>query len=158
MIRNLTVFLALSTVVACQSHKPAEQAHVDFTKDLSKALPKTARCSQVSEIEKISVRETLLIKFNEQFVSGTYHFATGEKSTLNDAGFQHLSGQVSSIETKDSIISVSLNKGSLSVYFDEEFAPEKKLVELRFDLNEKKISFLLDNDTRETVVSGCTFQ
>jgi hypothetical protein len=53
---------------------------------------------------------------------------------------------------------VKLKHGSLNVFFDEDFAPEKDLTELIFDLKEKKLTFLLGDESRETVVGGCTFE
>ncbi len=157
MFRTALTILGLAAIIGCQA-KDASNSQVDFAKSVSKALPKLARCSQVSEVEKITVRETLLVKFTDDLLSGTYHFATGEKSVLTDAGFQHLSGKVASTESKDNVVTVNLSNASLSVYFDEDFAPEKNLNSLKFDLKEKKISFVIADDARETVVGGCTFE
>ncbi len=159
MIRTSALILScISTLAACNKVSAGNNSQIDFAKDANKALPRIARCSQVSEIEKITVRETLLVKIGDGSISGTYHFATGEKETLTDTGFQHLSGLIEGSQSKDAKVSVKLKNGSLNVFFDEDFAPEKDLTELIFDLKEKKITFLLGDESRETVVGGCTFE
>jgi hypothetical protein len=159
MKRRLIVILSCaSAIAACNKQGGTQSSQVDFAKDSSKALPKSARCTQMSEVEKITVRETLLVKINAEMISGTYHFATGERSNINDAGFQHLTGRIVSSETKDNVVSLKLEEGQLSVFFDDDFAPEKKLSELKFDLKDKKVSFMVESDSRETVVGGCTFE
>lgn len=159
MIRtSALILLCISTLAACNKVSSGNNSQIDFAKDVNKALPRIARCAQVSEIEKITVRETLLVTIGDGSISGTYHFATGEKETLTDTGFQHLSGLIEGSQSKDAKVSVKLKNGSLNVFFDEDFAPEKELTELIFDLKEKKITFLLKDDSRETVVGGCTFE
>lgn len=121
------------------------------------ALPKTARCAQVSEIETIVVHETLLVKLESSSISGTYQFTTGERDSIQDAGFQHLVGSVSEVSSTESSATMKLSEGTLSVYFDEDFAPEKKLTEIKLDYSEKKVGFTIEGDARETVVGNCTF-
>jgi hypothetical protein len=126
--------------------------------DTVESLPHTARCSQVSEVETVVVHETLLLKLNTGGISGTYHFATGERSQIQDAGFQHLSGRIADLSTKDKVVQVMLSEGNLSVYFDDEFAPDKKLSALKLDFNEKQVVFTIEDDARETVVGNCIFE
>jgi len=158
MRRLIVILSCTSAVVACNKQEGTSSSQVDFAKNSSKALPKIIRCSQLSEVEKITVRETLLIKMSSENISGTYHFATGERGSINDAGFQHLTGRIVSSETKDNIINLKVEDGLLSVFFDDDFAPEKKLSELKVDLKDKKVSFVIDGDSRETVVGSCTFE
>jgi hypothetical protein len=159
MVRRLIVVLSCAfATAACNKQGGTQSSQVDFAKDSSKALPKSARCTQMGEVEKITVRETLLLKINSDNISGTYHFATGERSSINDTGFQHLTGRIISSETQDNVVSLKLEDGQLNVFFDDDFAPEKKLTELRVNLKEKKVSFLIESDARETVVGGCTFE
>ncbi|MEN9529554.1 MAG: hypothetical protein RI932_1427, partial [Pseudomonadota bacterium] len=90
MKRLFVILTTVSALAACNKQGGASSSQVDFAKNSSKALPKSARCTQSSEVEKITVRETLLVKFGSENISGTYHFATGERGGINDAGFQHL--------------------------------------------------------------------
>lgn len=155
---TLTSIALVSVLAACNKQSGTTSSQLDFAKDSSKAMPKSARCSQLSEVEQITVRETLLLKISTENISGTYHFATGDRAAINDAGFQHLTGRISTTESKDNVLSLKLEEGQLSVFFDDDFAPEKKLNELKIDLKDKKVSFLVENDSRETVVGGCTFE
>lgn len=126
--------------------------------DAAQSSPQTARCSQTTEVESIVVHETLLLKVGEDLVSGTYQFTTGERGSIQDAGFQHLAGKISETTREEKSIRLKLSEGSLSVYFDEEFAPEKKLTELKLDFMDKKVTFTLEGDARETVVGNCIFE
>jgi hypothetical protein len=158
MIR--TTALTLISVLAATGCKKSEgtPSQLDFAVQVNKAVPQSARCAQTSTIESLTVQERLVLKITDSFLSGTYHFATGERDSIKDTGFQNLSGVISGSESKDGQIALTLEKGSLSVFFDDDFAPEKKLKEVRFHLNEKKVSFLIEGDSRETVLSGCTFE
>lgn len=121
--------------------------------------PKIARCSQVSEVEKLQIRETIFVQITGDSLSGTYHYATGERSSLTDTGFQHLAGKLTKSSSADgSKITVTLSSGTLSTYFDEDFAPSKELAEVAYDLKEKKVSFALGKDERITTIGGCQFQ
>lgn len=91
-------------------------------------------------------------------ISGTYHFTTGERSQLQDAGFQNLNAQVSEVTSEGQVVQMKLSEGSLSVYFDEDFAPDKKLNSLTLNFNERKVAFTIDSDGRETVVGSCIFE
>jgi hypothetical protein len=121
--------------------------------------PKTARCSQVSEVEKLQIRETIFVQILGDNLSGTYHYATGDRSSLTDTGFQHLAGEITkSISADGGKITVTLGNGTLSTYFDEDFAASKELAEVTYDLKEKKVSFALGKDERVTTIGSCQFE
>ncbi|MEY2987901.1 MAG: hypothetical protein RJB13_1422 [Pseudomonadota bacterium] len=154
MTFKYTILLSGLLVASCKNEAPSSalKANPDD------ALPSTARCAQVSEVETVVVHETLLLKLAKESVSGTYQFTTGERSQIQDAGFQHLTGRIAELKSENKVVEVTLSEGSLSVYFDEDFAPEKNLNALKLDFNEKKVSFTIEGDTRATVVGNCIFE
>jgi hypothetical protein len=158
MIRNTALTLICLLAAAGCKKSEGTPSQLDFAAQVNKAVPQSARCSQTSTIESVTVHERLVLKITDSFLSGTYNFATGERDSIKDTGFQNLSGLISGSESKDGQITLTLEKGSLSVFFDDDFAPEKKLKEVRFQLKDKKVSFLIEGDSRETVLSGCTFE
>ena len=159
-MRTISVLIAsVFFAASCSKSQNPLNSSVDTLAGQKSSAPMTARCSQVTEIETIQIRETLLVQIVGEVVSGTYHYATGDRNSLTDTGFQHLAGKISSTEnTTAEKISLKLKDATLSTYFDEDFAASKELTEINYDLKEKKISFSLSTDERLTSVGGCQFE
>lgn len=151
---NLFLVFCSLTLAACKnSDAKSSSKSLENT-----ALPKTIRCAQVTEVESIVVHETLLLKLQSNAVSGTYQFTTGERGSIQDAGFQHLFASVTEVSTESEAVRLKLSEGKLSVFFDEEFAPEKVLTEIKLDSKNKTATFSIEGDARETVVGNCQFE
>ena len=159
MLRFACLSLASIFFVSCAKPGSQTAAGIDSVSPEKITAPRIARCSAVSDIEKIQVRETLLLEVVGDVVSGTYHFATGERNSLTDTGFQHLLGKISNNDSTnaDKVI-LSLKDGSLTTYFDEDFAPRKELTSISYNLKEKKVSFAVGADNRLTTVGNCQFE
>lgn len=149
-----TLLLCGLALASCKK-SPASS---DVKTNATEALPQSARCAQVSEVETVVVHETLLLKLGSSAVSGTYQFTTGERGQIQDAGFQHIFGQVAELNSENNIVQMKLTDGSLSVFFDEDFAQDKKLSALTLNFDEKKVAFTIEDDARETVVGSCIFE
>jgi hypothetical protein len=159
-MRN-TTFLVLVTffAVSCSKNPTQSNSNFDTLPENKLTAPSAARCSQVSEIDNIQVRETLYVQIIGDVVSATFHYATGDKNSLTDSGFQHLLGKISKTDNSAANKTVlKLKDGTLATYFDEDFASNKDLSEISYDLKEKKVSFSLTTDERLTTVGGCQFE
>jgi len=155
----LTLSASLLFAVSCAKNSTQTGSSIDSLPEEKTSAPRLARCSQVSEIEKLQVRETLIVQVQGDVVSGTYHFATGDKNSLTDTGFQHLLGKIAkSEENSGNKVNLTLKNGTLTTYFDEDFAAVKELSALNFDLKEKKVSFTVAQDERATTIGGCQFE
>lgn len=156
-----SIFMLTTSIffaVSCSKSQSQSKSSFDTLPEHRASAPLTARCSQVSEIEKIQVRETIVVKILGDVVSGTYHYSTSDKNSLTDTGFQHLLGKISTSDNSTADrLTLKLKDGTLSTYFDEDFATTKDLSEISYDLKEKKVSFSLTTDERLTSVGGCQF-
>lgn len=145
--------------VACAKPQSQTASGVDSVSPDKVTAPKIARCSAVSTIETTQIRETLIVEVAGDVVSGTYHFATGDRNSLTDTGFQHLLGKISKNDaTSADKVVLSLKNGSLTTYFDEDFAPRKELNSVSYNLKEKSVSFSVETDARLTTVGNCQFE
>ncbi|MEY3900836.1 MAG: hypothetical protein RL189_142 [Pseudomonadota bacterium] len=159
MRQTLTIASLLMFSVSCAKVSKNTASTPDSLPSAETNAPKIARCSQVSEVEKLQIRETIFVQIQGDSLSGTYHYATGDRSSLTDTGFQHLAGKIAKSNLADgSKITVTLGNGTLSTYFDEDFAASKELAELTYDLKEKKVSFALGKDERVTTIGSCQFE
>lgn len=153
----LTAALFLS--VSCAKVPSKTASSLDSAPTTNKSAPRAARCSQVSEVESAQIRETLILQVQDDVVSGTFHYAIGDRNSLTDTGFQHLLGKISASESgTDGKVVLKLKDASLTTYFDEDFAPSKKISEISFNLKEKKASFTVVDDSRATTVGQCQFE
>lgn len=151
---NLFLVLCSLALMACKNGDT--KSEIESAKNA--ALPQSVRCAQVTEVESIVVHETLLLRLQADTLSGTYQFTTGERGSIQDAGFQHLFASVTEKLTENDTVRLKLTDGNLSVFFDEEFAPEKVLTEVKLDSKNKSVSFSIEGDARETVVGNCQFE
>ncbi|NBO38111.1 hypothetical protein EBU99_05970 [bacterium] len=152
------VLASFSLVTACNKANSGTSSGLDSAHVADKPAPRIARCSQTSEVQNITVRETVLIQVVGDVVSGSYHYAHGQDNALTDSGFEHLLGRIDASESKNDLMSLKLKDGSLNVFFDEEFAPSKTLKEIRFDLKERRVSFFVSDDARGTTIGNCSFE
>lgn len=159
MLKFSCLSLASIFIVSCAKPKGQTVSAIDSISPEKITAPRIARCSAVSDVEKTQIRETLLLEVAGDVVSGTYHFATGDRNTLTDTGFQHLLAKVSNNDTSaaDKVVLV-LKHGTVTTYFDEDFAPRKELNSISYNLKEKTVSFAVSTDNRLTTVGNCQFE
>lgn len=159
MKSHIILSAALFASVSCAKVQSKTSSSPDSAPGKNNDAPRVARCSQVSDVENAQIRETLILQVKDDVVSGTFHYAIGDRNSLTDTGFQHLLGKISATESgTDGKVVLKLKDASLTTYFDEDFAPSKKISEISFNIREKKASYLVADDARATTVGQCQFE